>query len=66
LPASIRNAVGQGVSGKSYRASVRRYKRQLVLEAIEKASGNMTGAARELGVNPCYLHRLMHTLGLRN
>jgi transcriptional regulator with GAF, ATPase, and Fis domain len=66
LPFSVQTSTGrEAAGGKGFRASVRRYKRQLVTEAIERAGGNMTGAAKELSVNPCYLHRLMRTLALR-
>jgi transcriptional regulator with GAF, ATPase, and Fis domain len=66
LPFSVRTSNGRdGGGGKGYRAAVRKFKRQLVRDAIEKAGGNMTGAAKELSVNPCYLHRLMRTLALR-
>jgi DNA-binding IclR family transcriptional regulator len=37
----------------------------LILEAIEQAGGNLTAAARQLGVHPNYLHRLLRTLHLR-
>jgi two-component system, NtrC family, response regulator AtoC len=40
-------------------------KRRLVLDALEEANGNMTEAARLLGLNPNYLHRLRNNLGLR-
>ena len=40
-------------------------KRRLILEALEAAHGNMTEAARLLGINANYLHRLRNNLGLR-
>jgi transcriptional regulator with GAF, ATPase, and Fis domain len=41
-------------------------KRRLVLDAIDRAGGNCTAAARLLGINPTYLHRLLKTLQLRD
>jgi transcriptional regulator with GAF, ATPase, and Fis domain len=49
-----------------YHESVRDTKRRLVLNAIDRAGGNYTAAARLLGINPTYLHRLLKTLQLRN
>ena len=49
-----------------YHESVRDTKRRLVLNAIDRADGNCTAAARLLGINPTYLHRLLKTLHLRN
>ena len=41
-------------------------KRRLILDAIDRAGGNCTAAARLLGINPTYLHRLLKTLELRD
>ena len=40
-------------------------KRKLLLDAIDRAHGNYTAAAKLLGINPTYLHRLVRNLGLR-
>ena len=40
-------------------------KRRLILDAIDRAGGNYTAAARLLGLNPTYLHRLLRNLHLR-
>jgi two-component system, NtrC family, response regulator HydG len=66
LPEAVRNGSKEKQSsGHGYRASVRAFKRQMILDAIEASGGSMTEAAHALMVNPCYLHRLMRTLGLR-
>jgi len=39
-------------------------KKQLILNAVEQAGGNYTEAARLLGLNPTYLHRLMRNMNL--
>ncbi len=49
----------------NYHDRVTRVKKDLILTAIERASGNVTEAARLLGVHPNYLHRLIRNLDLR-
>jgi len=50
---------------KFYQAVIE-FKRRLVLDALREAGGNVTEAARLLGVNPPNnLHRIINTLGLR-
>jgi DNA-binding NtrC family response regulator len=39
-------------------------KRQTVMRALEEARGNVTLAAKKLGVHPNYLHRLMNNMGI--
>ena len=51
--------------GSSYHAGLVTTKKELVRKALEQANGNVTAAARILGVNANYLHRLMKNLGLR-
>ena len=41
-------------------------KRRLILGAIHRSGGNYTAAAKLLGLNPTYLHRLLRTLQLRD
>jgi transcriptional regulator with GAF, ATPase, and Fis domain len=41
-------------------------KRQLILDAIEQSGGRFNAAARLLGLNPTYLHRLVRNLNLRD
>ena len=52
--------------GAAYHQAVLDVKRRLILEAIERAGGNYTAAARLLGINPTYLHRLVNNLNLRD
>ena len=51
--------------GAKYHQSVLDAKRRLILEAIDQSGGNYTAAARLLGINPTYLHRLIRNLQLR-
>jgi transcriptional regulator with GAF, ATPase, and Fis domain len=45
---------------------VREVKRRLILEAIDRSGGNYAAAARLLGLNPTYLHRLLKNLQLKD
>ena len=48
-----------------YHDAVRNLKSQLILNAFEQSDGNITEAARLLGLNSNYLHRLIRNLNLR-
>jgi Nif-specific regulatory protein len=50
---------------KFYQAIVETKKR-LILDALARADGNYTEAAKSLGIHPNNLHRLVRTLGLRD
>ena len=50
----------------AYHRAVIETKRRLILDAIERSGGNYTAAARLLGINPTYLHRLVKNLQLRD
>jgi transcriptional regulator with GAF, ATPase, and Fis domain len=49
----------------AYHQTVLATKRRLILDAIDRAGGNYAAAARLLGINPTYLHRLLKNLQLR-
>ena len=40
-------------------------KKRLITNAVKEAAGNYTEAAKSLGVNPTYLHRLIRNLNLK-
>jgi transcriptional regulator with GAF, ATPase, and Fis domain len=59
-------------SGKSggnapakYHQAIRNLKKQMILTALDQSTGNITEAAKLLGVHANYLHRLMRNLELR-
>jgi transcriptional regulator with GAF, ATPase, and Fis domain len=54
---------GHGPTGTLHDA-IHDMKRQLVLNALERANGNHTDAARLLGIHPTNLYRLMRSLKL--
>jgi transcriptional regulator with GAF, ATPase, and Fis domain len=49
-----------------YHRGVEDTKRRLILDAVERSGGNYTAAARLLGLNPTYLHRLLRNLNLKD
>ena len=48
-----------------YHGSLKTYKKQLIIEAVEQSRGNYVEAAGTLGVHPNYLHRLIRNLGIK-
>lgn len=52
--------------GVHYHDAVTEFKKQLVLDALNEADGNITEAARLLGIHGNNLHRLIRNLNLRN
>jgi Nif-specific regulatory protein len=48
-----------------YHEVIKAAKKQLILDAVAEAHGTITEAAKRLGVNPKYLHRLIRNLNLR-
>ena len=67
LPESVLERVASaGMTSAKYHAAVKDVKKQLILTALEDAKGNITEAARMLGLHPNYLHRLIRNLDLRS
>jgi transcriptional regulator with GAF, ATPase, and Fis domain len=48
----------------TYHEAVVQNKKQIILRAFEEAKKNHAEAARLLGINPNYLHRLIRNLNL--
>jgi DNA-binding NtrC family response regulator len=66
LPDSAQeNAQDETTAATTYHESIRNLKKQMILNSLEQANGNMTEAAKLLGVHANYLHRLMRNLELR-
>jgi transcriptional regulator with GAF, ATPase, and Fis domain len=67
LPESVlEQAPAETVEEDNYHASVKEFKKELILNAVEQARGNYVEAAKILGVHPNYLHRLIRNLALKN
>jgi Nif-specific regulatory protein len=58
---AVRVSAGAG----GFQESIRAAKKQLILQALEQAHGSFTEAAKQLGLHPNYLHRLVANLNLR-
>ncbi|HVT14890.1 MAG TPA: sigma 54-interacting transcriptional regulator [Thermoanaerobaculia bacterium] len=54
-----------GPAPSRYHDALNEQKKRLILAAVEEASGNITEAAKALGLHPNYLHRLIRNLDLR-
>jgi transcriptional regulator with GAF, ATPase, and Fis domain len=50
----------------SFQAAVLQVKKQLIIKAVKEAGGNYTQAAKNLGLEPHYLHRLMRNLDIKS
>jgi transcriptional regulator with GAF, ATPase, and Fis domain len=67
LPESLQESVeaeGDGTAAK-YHEAIRELKKKMILSALEQGGGNITEAAKLLGVHANYLHRLIRNLELR-
>ncbi len=70
LPEDLPEAVLETKAGApgsitKYHEAVNESKKQLILNAVQQAKGNFTEAAKQLGLHPNYLHRLIKNLDLR-
>jgi transcriptional regulator with GAF, ATPase, and Fis domain len=66
LPEAVLDAARDAaVAPANYHDAVREAKRQIVLRTMEQSGGNHNEAARQLGLHPNNLHRLIRTLDLK-
>ena len=68
-PEDLPDALLESPSGtplSQYHSAVRHVKRDLIVQAITRAGGNLTSASRLLGLNANYLHRLIRNMELRD
>jgi len=65
LPEALLERAAPDPEAKGYHQALNEKKKQLILEALAAAGGNVTQAADRLGLHPNYLHRLMSNLELR-
>jgi DNA-binding NtrC family response regulator len=67
LPEEIVEAQPElGAEGGGYHVSVLDAKRRILRLAMEEAGGRFVEAARKLGINVKYLHRLLRAYGLKD
>jgi Nif-specific regulatory protein len=65
LPEAVLEGGSADETPGSYHAAIKQAKKRLIQDALDKAAGNFTEAARLLGVHPNYLHRLVTNLLMR-
>lgn len=63
--AEERGSGGQSSSGSRYHDVVLQARKQVILQALREAGGKYTEAARLLGIQVTYLHRMVRELDLR-
>ncbi len=51
-------------SGASFNTLVNSFERELIVESMKRNNGNMSAAARELGLSPRVIHYKVHHLGI--
>ena len=56
---------GDGEDHADLPTMVDSFERELIVAALKRSPGNMSAAARELGISPRVLHYKMHRLGLQ-
>ncbi|HST08839.1 MAG TPA: sigma 54-interacting transcriptional regulator, partial [Terriglobales bacterium] len=66
LPAAVLEPAPPEATDAGFQGAVKENKKQLVLQALEKADGHYVDAAKILGLHPNSLLRLIRTLGLRS
>ncbi len=66
LPEAVLERESVPTSAASYHEAVTQTKKQIILDAMERADGSYTDAAKLLGVHPNYLHRLVRNLNLKD
>ena len=66
LPEALLEVAPGSVPLDEYHAAVNEARREIILRALEKVKGNYTQAARLLGIQPTYLHRLARNLNLKS
>jgi len=64
LPEALLEREGTVAAPTNYHVAVAQTKKQIILDAIDQASGNFAAAAKLLGVHPTYLQRLVRNLNL--
>jgi DNA-binding NtrC family response regulator len=64
LPEAVRRSARPAERGKGYRSRVNAHRRGLIMEALDRAGGNRSRAARELQLSRQALLYLIRELGV--
>jgi transcriptional regulator with PAS, ATPase and Fis domain len=65
LPESLLETIPSMGASSDFHVLVNDAKRRIITSALDSANGNYTEAARQLGIHPNNLHRLLRTLGVK-
>jgi Nif-specific regulatory protein len=65
LPETLLEGQPETTVESKYHQAINALKKQMIVEAVERSSGMITEAAKQLGVHPNYLHRLIRNLNIR-
>lgn len=65
LPEPLLEGEAPSAAATTYHEALTQTKRELILDAMRRADGSYTEAAKLLGVHPNYLHRLVRNLNLK-
>jgi transcriptional regulator with GAF, ATPase, and Fis domain len=65
LPESVLEVGSSGPATVDFHEQVNESKRRIILSALEQFGGNYTEAAKQLGIHPNNLHRLIRNLNLK-
>ena len=66
VAASVSSSTATGAAGSMrFHTTIQQAKKDLIVRAVQEAGGNHNAAARLLGLNPNYLHRLIRNLQLK-
>jgi transcriptional regulator with GAF, ATPase, and Fis domain len=66
LPETLLEAAPATTPLAGYHEAVNAFKKDLILDAIDRAGGNVAKAAESLGLNVTYLHRLIRNFELKD
>lgn len=66
LPEPLLERVDNVGTRTTYHEAVAQSKKEIILNAMDQAKGDLNDAARMLGVHPNYLHRLLRTTNLED
>ena len=64
LPETLHDAHDEA-DDRGFHALVTEHKRAIIREALDQSGGNVAQAARALGLQVTYLHRLIRTLAIK-
>jgi len=65
LPENLFESEAESSVGSNYHDAINAFKKQLIVQAVQRSGGMITEAAKLLGIHPKYLHRLIRNLSIK-